>query len=67
MQTFKAKQKIQGEVEYLGHSYSAVCECFFNAIDYMDYHVSKHVTPTLSPQNPLTARDLGEEPVLLAR
>ena len=39
----KPYMKIQGEVEHLGHIYSVVCECFFNAIDHMDYHPSKHV------------------------
>ena len=29
----KQNRRIQGEVEYQGRIYSAVCECFFNAID----------------------------------
>ena len=58
MKTFKAIQENSSEVEYLGHIYYAVCECFFSAIDHMDYHPSMLI-PTLSPQDPLTPRDLG--------
>ena len=60
-------RRLQGEVEYLGCIYSAVHECFFIAIDHMDYHPSKHVTPNLSHQNPLTIVDLGEDFVHLVR
>ena len=42
-------RKIQGEVEYPGHIYYAVCKCFFGAIDHMDYHPSMHADP--NPQS----------------
>ena len=45
----KQYRRIQGEVEYIGFIYFAVCKHFFNTIDHMDYHPSKHVTP--NPQS----------------
>ena len=45
----KQYRRIQSEFEYLGCICSAVYEHFFNAIDLLDYHPSKHVTP--NPQS----------------
>ena len=47
----KQYRRIQSEVKYLGHIYSAVCKHFFNAIDHMDYYPSKHVTPNPQSSN----------------
>ena len=45
----KQYRRIQSELEYLGHIYSAVHNHFFYAVDHMDCHASKHVTP--NPQS----------------
>ena len=65
MQTFKAIKQREGEVEYLGHINSAVCEKFFN--DHLDYHPSKHATPNPQSLKSTNCQNLGGDLVFLAR